>query len=732
MVSPATALSRRLAPKMHTSLAVRRLPRAFVDGALYAAAVLVSSMLFAAIWRLDYGPATALLKFEPLGLATFLAVVTLLHLYDRPVAATLRDELSRSAGTVSLSVLCAMGVMLLGVNDPRPATPFLLVLPTVVIAGAALRVRFPRAAPAAPGQARVSDATEGYDLPRLMQSLAQRIVGATGIDACRLFTRSTDGGALVLRGAANRAMVISRDGRLSRPPRVRIPIADIPWLDRIVSAGSWLEIGPGDATLEDADAIVQALYAPEGLDGIAVAPLRVSDGPVGVVCVILGGGSTAEREARLRAVEAMLAEHTGTIETALRLRALGSAASPWWRMLRDLPYGVAVANPATRVLSLNGPAEGLLGGPAAIFAGRRLCVQGQGCDCPVHTALRTGAPVRTEASALFDPLEGGVPASSATIWPIIGASGAPELMLIVLGPEAGAPEIPGVGAEVSAMISHELRAPLATLRMASELALEDDIDPEQRKELLSRISRQVTRLDELVQELAEIFRLGTGKLQLQREPVDLPELCHNVIADLESSGAEHQITLVCRGDLPPVPAERLKVRTVLSNIVGNALKYSPPDTAVTVRLETVGEDVRIMVEDQGPGVPAEHLPHIFDQFYRINTGPAKPKGYGLGLFIARKLVELHGGRIWAESEPGRGSTFIFILPLHPADAGDGSSRTARPRRAAAPAPRRRVLATPVSVPPPAVLHPAPRAPFASQWTGDDQDDSHTASVRTIA
>lgn len=225
------------------------------------------------------------------------------------------------------------------------------------------------------------------------------------------------------------------------------------------------------------------------------------------------------------------------------------------------------------------------------------------------------------------------------------------------------PPPPLADVDVAAMISHELRTPLATLRLSSELAIEDDLKPEERRHLLGQIARQVTRLDLLVDEVADLFRLQHGQLQLRAEAVDLRALLVELIDDLPVYERADRITLECPRKLPLVPADLLKLRTVLSNLIGNAIKYSAQDAPITVRVRTASGGVRISVLDTGRGIAAEHLPHIFESFYRVHSGDDAPRGYGLGLYIARVLVELHGGHIWAESELGRGSEFHVELPL---------------------------------------------------------------------
>jgi two-component system sensor histidine kinase KdpD len=116
-------------------------------------------------------------------------------------------------------------------------------------------------------------------------------------------------------------------------------------------------------------------------------------------------------------------------------------------------------------------------------------------------------------------------------------------------------------------------------------------------------------------------------------------------------------------DLPPVPLDYVEIDQVLSNLIENAAKYAPPGTAIRVRARRSDREVRVEVADQGPGIAASAVPRLFDPSYRINQGQPLAKGLGLGLAVARGLVEAHGGRIWVEGPPGWGATFTFALPL---------------------------------------------------------------------
>jgi anti-sigma regulatory factor (Ser/Thr protein kinase) len=669
--------SGRSVPRGRRPDAVQRYLPSLPDAVVYA---VLTGIAYLAL-RLASGsngyPSTGLLiQFQALALLVYVALIMLLGLYDHPVAPTPREELRRTLVPVSLAMLCAFGVTLLGIGEFQASVPVLAAWPPILFVGAIVRVRLSWlvSAPAralAPTYTAIDSGLHSSDLIVLMQALTRHLVASAGVQGCRIFTLSSDRKALVLRGSATVADLDPTAERLQRPPRLRIPLAGVPLLDDLLMREDWLHIRPSGSPAAEHTAIARLLSEPGPGEVLSVGALRVTDAAVGVVCVVSSAADAtpSRRERVLKTVEAELGRQEPSLERALRLRALSSLDNRWWPMVRGLPYGVAMANAATRVVAVSPAAQESLGRDASVLVGKRLCERGAACECVIHTSVRTGTQQLSDCGTVFGG-EGLADASMpASIWPIHSASGETELIMVALGPAAiapGTPQVPFMGAEVAAMISHELRAPLATLRMSSELALEDDIDPDHQRDLLTVISRQVGRLDRLVQDLADIFRLQAGQLQLQREPLDLAALCEEVVADQQQAGYDHRIFIKQTDDVPLVAVDRLKVRTVLSNIIGNAIKYAPAETEIAVHVDADPEIITISVQDQGPGIPAEHLPHVFDQFYRVNSGEGRPKGYGLGLYIARTLVELHGGRIWAESEPGKGARFTFTLPVRPA------------------------------------------------------------------
>jgi two-component system phosphate regulon sensor histidine kinase PhoR len=217
-----------------------------------------------------------------------------------------------------------------------------------------------------------------------------------------------------------------------------------------------------------------------------------------------------------------------------------------------------------------------------------------------------------------------------------------------------------------ANVSHELRTPVATIRSAAE-TLRDAArdDPEAAASFLSIIERNAERMGRLVDDLLELSRIEAGEFRLHLEPGPLAEGVGQVLAAHWKMATEKRIRLSAElpESLPQVVADRNALEQVLTNLVGNALTYSPDGASVTVRAVVQGDRVHISVEDTGPGIEPQHLPRLFERFYRADAGRSRGLGgTGLGLSIVRHLVEAMGGHVGVDSTPGVGSTFRFDLP----------------------------------------------------------------------
>jgi signal transduction histidine kinase len=181
---------------------------------------------------------------------------------------------------------------------------------------------------------------------------------------------------------------------------------------------------------------------------------------------------------------------------------------------------------------------------------------------------------------------------------------------------------------------------------------------------LLRIDQVATRMDGLIQDLLDVSRMERGATALELAPRRAGELLDEAAGTLRPLAAAHGLALEVRGCDAVVEADAARVLQVLSNLAGNAVKFTPEGGTVTLACDPADGEARFSVADTGSGIDPEQLPHIFGTFWQARH--ADRRGLGLGLSIARGLVEAHGGRIWVESEPGRGTTFFFTLPLHDA------------------------------------------------------------------
>jgi signal transduction histidine kinase len=219
--------------------------------------------------------------------------------------------------------------------------------------------------------------------------------------------------------------------------------------------------------------------------------------------------------------------------------------------------------------------------------------------------------------------------------------------------------------DVVATVAHEFRTPLTSLRMAIHLCLEGAAGPmtEKQVDLLQAGRQDCERLQSIVDDLLDLSRLQSGKVELNREPVGVGQLLDQALAQSRPQAQACQVELRSE-DLVPgtsleVDTDRLQL--VFSNLLTNALRYSPKGGAVVLRARMAEQGVRFEVSDSGPGIPAEFRERIFEKYFRI---PGAPSGSaGLGLYISREIVNAHGGDIGVESQLGQGSTFWFTIPL---------------------------------------------------------------------
>ena len=222
--------------------------------------------------------------------------------------------------------------------------------------------------------------------------------------------------------------------------------------------------------------------------------------------------------------------------------------------------------------------------------------------------------------------------------------------------------------EFLALVSHELRTPLTAVKgfLDTTLMYWDGIGEAQRRDMLGRVSNNADELQRLVKQLMEFARSDAGVVEVLPEPLAVGAEVRAVVRDLAPVVGRHRIEIDVPGGLT-VMADRDGFGHVLVNLLTNAVKFSPEGTTVRVRAYKDGEEAVVSVIDEGPGIAPADQARVFERFYQAKNG-ASARGTGIGLTIAQRFTELHGGEIWVESEPGHGATFAFSIPRAPQPA----------------------------------------------------------------
>lgn len=228
-------------------------------------------------------------------------------------------------------------------------------------------------------------------------------------------------------------------------------------------------------------------------------------------------------------------------------------------------------------------------------------------------------------------------------------------------------EIERMKTEFTSNVSHELRTPLQSIMGFTKLILRGKVPvPEPHGEFLSIIDKQSEHLSTLINSLLDVSRIESGQFSIQKKPMSLKDMVHDVAQELSSLAQEKGIVIVeaISKTLPQVEADEKRLKQVMVNLLSNAVKFSNDGGEITVKAKVNDHALLVQVTDRGIGIPAEAIPHLFERFYQVDGSATRiSAGTGLGLYICGQIVEAHGGRIWAESKPGEGSTFSFTVPL---------------------------------------------------------------------
>ena len=385
----------------------------------------------------------------------------------------------------------------------------------------------------------------------------------------------------------------------------------------------------------------------------------------------LGAGGQVEEfdEEDVEAVRALAAhaaiayEHARLyeqVETERRRLRVVLESSPAAILFVEAATGLVYANPAGR--EFFGVAE-MDGGPER-YVGRILRPDGSAIpleELPLSRALQGEVVVGSEV--LVRRPDGRETTTLVNAAPVVDARG--EVAgAVALFTDVEPLKLERLREEFVSVVAHDLRAPISVISGYADLLSRLDesrgAPPDERKAVES-IRVSVRRLNRMVEDLLDASRIEARRLRLERQLLDPVDLVRDVLGRLSELLSPHPVRLSVTGPPTKVMADPTRIEQVLTNLLTNAAKYSPPEAEITVEVRGGPDEVVVSVTDRGAGIPAEDLPRLFSRFYRSKAA-GLAEGLGLGLYIARGLVEAHGGRIWVKSEVGKGSVFSFALP----------------------------------------------------------------------
>ncbi len=351
-------------------------------------------------------------------------------------------------------------------------------------------------------------------------------------------------------------------------------------------------------------------------------------------------------------------------------------------VVRHAQDGILALDGGGRVVLFSPGCERLTGWTAAAAFGRHLS-EVLVCDCPADAACDGRAPQMPRPGLAGYAEVHLMTPSGEERWLGISTArvssrraSAPRTVA-VLRDVTEARQVDEMKTAILSTVSHELRTPLTSIRALSELLEEHEGADSDVRQMAGTINRESERLTRLVANILDVARIQAGRMPCEPCAFPLAPALREAAEVLDGARRSHRLEVRAADDLPAAWADPDRLRQVLDNLYDNATKYSPPDSRVTVLAELMDErpaaagarrdarTLRVSVLDEGPGIPASQLERIFERFHRVSETAG---GSGLGLYLTRGLVELMGGRVWAETAPGGGACFRFTLPISPSGA----------------------------------------------------------------
>ncbi|TAK35676.1 MAG: PAS domain S-box protein [Chloroflexota bacterium] len=503
-------------------------------------------------------------------------------------------------------------------------------------------------------------------LPEILRRCAEALVEHLHVAFARIWTLDAEQNVLVLRASAG--MYTHLDGSHSRVPVGQFKIGLIAQERKPILTNAVL----GDPRVHD-----QEWARREGMVAFAGYPLIVEDRVVGVMAAFARQPLT---EAALQAMASVASGIALVIERKRaeeeREKVLEEAqrrAAELDGTLEAVADGLVVYDQTGTIVHMNPAAESILGYTPEQrelpLAERMALLRMETADgkplpvdqMPVQRALH-GEIARGMVIVIHRQSDGKAAWYSASAAPVRAPDGRLMGCVSVFTDVTALHQLQEQREDLIHTVSHDLRNPLAIIMGQAQVALRHAEREDVVRKCADGINTSARRMNVMIRDLVDVARLEGGQLRLETRPIDLISFVHDLLERGRTVMERGRIKVDISPDVPPVLADPDRLERILVNLLSNALKYSTPETDVTLTAERTNDEVTVSVVDHGVGIAPEDLTNIFDRYFRAQ-GTRRTEGLGLGLYITRMLVEAHGGRAWAESELGKGSTFYFTLPL---------------------------------------------------------------------
>jgi PAS domain S-box-containing protein len=405
-----------------------------------------------------------------------------------------------------------------------------------------------------------------------------------------------------------------------------------------------------------------------------MAPLRAQDRLIGAVLVSERPGSKFN-ENDLRLLTILSTNAAVIVQNAILYQSVDRERDELDAIISNTSDAIIIVDQENRVVRMNAAAEALINWRADEVVGRRceetlfnplVCVpEGPKPSFPLLGVIEKRQPMPYFETVVMtkDGTERDVAASYSFVRSQARGEG---LGVVIARDISKLREVDRMKSDFVSMVSHELRTPLGLIKGYASTLLNPQLSLDQPtvQRFLMGIDGAADRLARLIENVLNVSRIESGLLKISPQQVDLTHLVSVAVSTAKAAAKGREIVL----DVPRRPVklegDRVQLELVMDNLLGNAIKYSPMGKPIRVELHKRASEVEIRVADQGIGIASQHLPRVFDKFYRVEGGHSRrTPGSGLGLYICRNIIEAHGGQIWAESTLGEGSTFIVVLPI---------------------------------------------------------------------